>query len=111
MEILKQKIFDVLNYKLEVFEFEKWLYESPIISENINSNDFVYDIVTINYRSNHWINSLKDIVFKKYDFEEYLISLIKNNCENIIKSSSSHESFMAVNDIMRHFEFRSEERR
>lgn len=108
MEILKQKIFDVLSYKLEVLEFEKWLYESPIISENINSNAFVYDVVTINYKSKHWINALKDIVFKKYDFEEYLISLIKYNCENIIKSKSSHESFMAVNDIMRYFEFETD---
>ena len=108
MELLKQKIFDVLNYKLEVFEFEKWLYESQIISENINSDDFVYDVVTINYKSIHWLSELKAVVFKKYDYEEYLISLIKYNCEHILKSKNSHESFMSINNIMRYFEFETD---
>ena len=58
MEAVKLKIFDALIEKITVSEFENWLYNSEEFMNQINSNSFYFDVISINYKSDKWGSEL-----------------------------------------------------
>lgn len=82
MEALKLKIFDVLTNKIEVEEFESWLYNSEEILSNLNSNSFYFDLISINFKDEKWKYQLSQIIEK----DLWVLSETENLCSEILES-------------------------
>lgn len=88
METLKLKIFNVLTEKIKVTEFENWLNSSEEFMNQINSNSFYFDVVSINYKNNEWRKNLCFFITPNYSND--LLALIQTEtiCAKIIISKN-----------------------
>ncbi|NMH88952.1 hypothetical protein [Flavivirga algicola] len=108
MEALKIKIFDVLTEKITVSEFENWLYNSEEILENLKSNTFYFDLISINYKSKKWLKELNDLIKDKYD-EDYLIILkIERGCLEICQSETPSQVYQTLSKLIIDFDYETD---
>ena len=105
---LKTKIFSVLLKKIEISEFETWLYNDESIINSIEDDSFIYDIITINYKDKNAISLLKEIVFEKIKYEEYIILIIELNCIRILELNEWNSIYKLFNEIFSFFDFDNE---
>ncbi|GAA3643282.1 hypothetical protein [Flavivirga jejuensis] len=105
MEVLKLKIFDVLIEKITVSEFENWLYNSEEIIENLNSNPYYFDLISINYKNEEWLKQLNNLIKEKYS-EDYLIILkIEKGCLQICQSKTPYQVYQILSELIRDFDY------
>ena len=99
MEVLKQRLFDVLAKAITVEEFENWLYKNENITSSIDENDMFFDIVTMNYRSKHIYWELEKYCHKYYDYEEYLVALVESGCRKLVRENISEKIWPVITHI------------
>lgn len=102
---LKRKIFSILLEKIEINEFETWLYNNDDIIKLINEDNFIYDLVTINYKKKDAISLLQKVVFKKLEYEEYIILVIERNCKKILELNEWNSIYKLFNEIFGFFDY------
>jgi len=102
MELLKNKIFEVNARIITIAQFEQWLYTTQGIAENIETNDFIMKMVSLNYKDKNIHNILEKICFEEYDQEEFLIKMIELNCLHLAQVTGSQEMWKIVNTICRY---------
>lgn len=76
MEALKLRIFDVLTEKITVSEFENWLYNQNEIINNLNTNSFYFELISIDYTTENWAKKLHKLSKETYDDDFVSISNI-----------------------------------
>ncbi|MFD0963276.1 hypothetical protein [Pseudofulvibacter geojedonensis] len=89
MDRLKLKIFEALSLKITMLEFEKWLYKQENLMCLIDSNDFIFELVTINYKNPNSYNYLKNLANENYLEEECILFLLEKTCLDIINVKTS----------------------
>lgn len=99
METLKQKLFDVLAKAISLEDFENWLYNNKSIISSINDNDMLFDIVSMNYRSNHIYADLEKYCNTYFSSEEYLVSLVESSCGKLVMFGTSEEVWPVIKHI------------
>lgn len=105
---MKEKVFSVLLEKMEINEFETWLYTEESIINSIEDDSFIYDLITINYKDKNAIPLLKEIVFKKIKYEEYITLVIERNCKRILELDEWDNIYKLFNEIFSFFDFDKE---
>lgn len=108
METLKLKIFEVLVNDISIKEFETWLYNSEEIISKIRTNNFIYKIITINYKSEKWRIQLEELTFSKFDKDELIVLIIEKECNRIIHTENYDEIYSSLSKIMMHFDYETE---
>ncbi len=102
---LKEKVFSVLLKKLEIDEFESWLYNQKSIINSIEEEAFIYDLITINYKEENAISILQEVAFKKFLHEEYIILLIGINCKKMLALNQWDSIYKLFNEILSFFDY------
>lgn len=108
MEALNLKIFDVLTEKINVSEFENWLYNSEEFLDKVDLKTFYFDIVSINYKANNCLKKLSEIVGKEYGSDTYRLIDIKKFCSLIIESKTEEETYSVLCFATENFDFDTE---
>lgn len=102
---LKEKIFFVLLGKIRIDDFESWLYNEEYIIKSIEEDAFVYDLITINYKDENTMSLLKEVAFKKFKDEEYIILFIEMNCKKILVLDQWISIHNAFSEIFSFFDY------
>lgn len=105
---LKEKIFSVLLKQTNIIDFENWLYNKNEIIELIDKNKFVYDLITINYKKENAYQLLKNKVFEKFNYEEYIILVIGINCKRILHENNWESIYNLFYEIYDFFDYDKE---
>ncbi|RZS99482.1 hypothetical protein EV197_0701 [Aquimarina brevivitae] len=83
MNNLERSIFKVLTGNMSKADFEKDLYQ-PCYIDKIAEDDFIAELIAINYNDRDWKSLLQKIILKIYSEEEFLAHLIKLYCLGIL---------------------------
>lgn len=110
MKELKLKIFDVLSKRILITEFETWLYNSEEILSGIQNNNFVYQVITVNYRDEKALYVLEKITFDFYDKIETNCITIEKICREILVSQTIEEIDEVLYPFRNFFEYETESR-
>lgn len=102
MDLIKDKIFKVVSRVISVQDFEQWVYTNSEITNNLENDDFFFELVSLNYRGKHALYDLEKTCFKNYDYEEYLINMIEMNCQVLILEEKIDELWKIVLRISSH---------
>ena len=105
MEALKLKIFNVLTEKIQVSEFETWLYNSERFLNEIDSNSFFFDILSINYKSDKWALELNNLIIEFLGGDCLEVLKIKNSCLSILESETLKETYEILIYLTRDFDY------
>ncbi|MEW7293143.1 hypothetical protein [Aquimarina sp. 2304DJ70-9] len=98
MKELELNIFKVLIGLITVNEFESIIYQEFYV-EKMESNDFITDVITINYRDKNWKNKLENLIYDVWDESKYLTYVIRKYCTQIIENEDPENVFSIVNDL------------
>ncbi len=101
-------MFSVLLEKIDISEFETWLYTEESIINSIEDDSFIYDLITLNYKNKNAISLLKEIAFKKIKYEEYITLVIERNCKKILELNEWNSIYKLFNEIFNFFDFDKE---
>lgn len=95
---LKHKAYQLLIDKIDVEDFENFLYKLVDNSE-MKNNSLLFDLVTVNYKSNRFKKELFRLI-ESFCIEEKLIVLeIYRNCLKINKNNNEEEFFKSLENI------------
>ena len=108
MDNLKNKLYEVLIGEMHALEFEQWLYGLPDINSRLLEDEFIYDLVCLNYKSRSIRLDLKALFNKTYGEETYLIMTIENACKTITMTRSFEDILMAIDLVRSQFDFETE---
>ncbi|WP_299898590.1 hypothetical protein [uncultured Aquimarina sp.] len=100
MEIkeLELTISEVLVDKITIDEFESIIYQDFYVDQ-IKSNNFIKNVITINYRNKNWKKELEDLIRQSWDTKKYLGYSIRNYCLKLIETDNPDIIFNFVNKI------------
>lgn len=105
---LKEKIFSVLLNEIEIIDFENWLYSQEKIINSIENDKFIYDLITINYKEENAYQLLKNKVFEKFKYEEYIILVVGINCNKILLQDNWDSVYNLFYEIFDFFDYDKE---
>ncbi|GAA0730784.1 hypothetical protein GCM10009430_42290 [Aquimarina litoralis] len=100
MEIkeLELTISEVLIDKITIDEFESIIYQDFYVDQ-IKSNNFIKNVITINYRNKNWKKELEDLIRQYWDTKKYLGYSIRNYCLKLIETDNPDIIFNFVDKI------------
>jgi hypothetical protein len=101
LTIMKNKIFELLNGATNLNEFENWLYSNQFINENVNDNSVVSEFLEINLRSKDWFYEIQKFAKNKYNWEEFIASLLIYNLEKFIVSKNYETAVKGLKNILK----------
>lgn len=88
MDLLKKKIFQVIEHQLKLEDFESWLYEQNDLADRM-SEEFILELYDFNYNQRGAFYLFKEKFLAYYDFNEFLewkvianLKDLSNGCEN-----------------------------
>ncbi len=108
MENLKFNIYNTLIEKITIQAFEQWLYNEGEIMNNLESNMFIYEVITNNYQSKNCLENLKNIALKKYGDDFETIFVIEKSCMKIIQTKNIEAYYEILKKVMMYFNYEQE---
>ncbi|HEY8935124.1 MAG TPA: hypothetical protein VIM65_07885 [Cyclobacteriaceae bacterium] len=90
---LKENVFKVLEDYMSLEEFERWLYGSEALFSLI-SEDVVLEVYAFNYKQRDVKHQFKEVVFKYFDDEEFLLWKVKSNLCDLIANRNNRDSIL-----------------
>ncbi|MFT6983553.1 MAG: hypothetical protein ACJAUD_002331 [Crocinitomicaceae bacterium] len=105
MKKLKSKICETLSRLISIEEFETWLYSTPEILNAVETNDLIFQVVSLDYKGKHIFHELEMFCFQNFDNNEFMVELIQNSCEAILKSQSNSEMKNIVDFLAAKFDW------
>ncbi|WP_299247097.1 hypothetical protein [uncultured Aquimarina sp.] len=98
MKELEQNIFNVLIDTITLEEFENFIYQDFYVDQ-ITSNKFVYNVISINYRNKNWKNELEELICQSWATPKYLSYSIRNYCLKLVETDKSDIIFDIIEKI------------
>ncbi|CAM1339985.1 hypothetical protein [Tenacibaculum amylolyticum] len=89
---IKQKAYELLINKIDVNTFEGVIY-GLVDDKIIDSKSLLFDLISINYKSESFKENLKKLVLNSYSEEELLSLKIYENCLEFLKKNGEQETF------------------
>lgn len=108
MEELKEKILDTLLSKISISDFEIWLYSQDELINLISHNNFIYRLVTINYKKESSYKHLEDLAIELCNEDEYMLLLTERTCQDIIAAKTSKEILSKSFELVQKFNYNSD---
>lgn len=105
MEALKLKIFDVLTETISVGEFEQWLYADPKVLKAIDSDELVFDVISLNYKERNSLDTLLKLTSEKFNYQENTVISIVSSCKKINALENKTLIFQEVSKINEGFDY------
>lgn len=88
MKELELNISKVLIGSITIDEFESIIYQEYYV-EQIESNDFISNIITINYKNKNWKKELEELTYDLWGDSKYLTYVLYKHCRIIIENTDS----------------------
>ena len=98
MKELELNISKVLLDSITLDEFENIIYQEIYVNQ-ITSNNFIHNVITINYRNENWKKELERLIYESWSNTKYLAYLIRNYCLKIIETDDSKFIFNIVDKL------------
>ena len=108
MKALEYKIFDVLTERITVSEFENWLYSSEYLTQQVQENTFLFDVVNINFKDEKCIRDLFQLAKEKFTEDEFIALKIISICNKIVEDSSAENYINYVKNIAEDFHYETD---
>lgn len=108
MEALKLKIFEALTGKIPVTGFEKWIYDCEEVLNKIDNNSFVFEVVSMNYKTKFWQIRLIQLIEKYLKTEEFMMFIAGTTFYKLINSKTIKETHSALKYFMNYFDYNSD---
>lgn len=105
MEALKLKTFDVLTEKISISDFEEWLYSDQEVLNALDSDDLVFDIMTLNYKEMNSLDTLLKLASEKFNYEENTVISIISSCRKIGLLESKTSIFQEISKTVQDFDY------
>ncbi|MEM6814941.1 MAG: hypothetical protein AAF600_11260 [Bacteroidota bacterium] len=102
MNSMEINIFKLLAGSILKSEFESELYQEQIVTK-INSDEFIEDLININFRANDWKTKLEAIALEYFGKDYFINQLIKYNCLKIIESFDKEVIFRINSNLARKY--------
>ena len=99
MDKVKRMLFKVLSRTLSLEDFEAWLYNDNFVADNILKNEVILELLSINLRSKHAMHELEKFCSLYFEQEEYLVEIVKYNCQVLLKDHSDNAVENMINNI------------
>ncbi len=84
MKRLKKMLYKVLSRTISLEAFEAWLYADKYVNEQLLSNNLILELLSLNLRSKFAMMELETFCFKHFKREDFLVYLVKFNCEDFL---------------------------
>lgn len=98
-ENIEYKFYEVLKHKIEIREFEQWVYQSKELQSEL-PEDIYFDLISLNYKDKYAHNELEKIIGKFVDNGKFEIKQIANILKSIInRDEKSAESIEITYDL------------
>ncbi|MDN5214955.1 hypothetical protein QQ020_22940 [Fulvivirgaceae bacterium BMA12] len=99
MELLKEKIFQVIEEQLGIKEFEDWLYQQNDLAEMMDQ-DLILELFSFNYNQNAANYIFKNSLLPYFDQEEFANWKIMANLNDLVIGRGNTERILAdFNDM------------
>jgi hypothetical protein len=83
-EHIEFKFYEVLKHKMNVEDFEKWLYASKELETELPENLYI-DLISLNYKSKYVHNELEKLLKEYVNYGNFEIKKLKNILLSIIE--------------------------
>ncbi|MBL0682913.1 hypothetical protein [Aquimarina mytili] len=98
MKELELNISKVLIGLITIDEFESIIYQEYYV-EQMKSNDFISNIITINYKNKKWKKELEELIYELWVDNKYLTYVLYKYCHIIIENTDSETVFHTMDKI------------
>ena len=99
MELLKEKIFQVIEEQADIKEFENWLYQQSDLAEMMDQ-DLILELFSFNYNQNAANYIFKNSLLPYFDKEEFAHWKIMANLSDLVSGNGNTERILAdFNDM------------
>ena len=99
MELLKEKIFQVIEEQADIKEFENWLYQQSDLAEMMDQ-DLILELFSFNYNQNAANYIFKNSFLPYFDQEEFANWKIMANLNDLVIGKGNTERILAdFNDM------------
>jgi hypothetical protein len=80
---VKNKLFDLLARNISLESFEQWLYTDIDVLNNVDSDEFILELINRDFKDKHILQDLEKLCFDTYNKEEYLVYAVESVCKKI----------------------------
>lgn len=87
-ENIELKFYEVLKHKIDLRDFESWVYKTKDL-ENILPNDIYVDLISLNFNSKYAHNDLENLIGHLVDNGKFEIKRLTKYLESIIARDSN----------------------
>ena len=77
------KFYDTLNHKINISDFEQWVYETKALESELPEEDYI-ELISINFKDKYVLNELKKVVGKYIQHGEFETKRVSKMLESII---------------------------
>ena len=99
MELLKEKVFQVIEEQVGIKEFENWLYQQSDLAEMMDQ-DLILELFSFNYNQNAANYIFKNSFLPYFDQEEFANWKIMANLNDLVIGKGNTERILAdFNDM------------
>lgn len=109
MEAIKQNIFDVLIERITLEAFEEWLYHDRKVHDLIETNSFVLDVVSIDFRSKNALYDLEKLVGDQWNHQEFLMCYVEFAAKEMYEQGNTFDVQKTIGDLASRYEFESDD--
>lgn len=99
MDKLKYMLYKLMSRTLSLEEFGAWLYNDEYVIAHITDNELIFELMSLDLRTQSVMHELEKFCFSKFSREEFLIEVVRLNCEKILKSSEDDDIDAFIRNI------------
>lgn len=98
MEVLKERIFKVIERQIDVKEFESWLYSETSLAERMD-DDLIFELYSFNYNQRGVDYEFRKLFLSFFDEKEFTDWKIIANLETLSEGCKEPERILADLDF------------
>jgi len=87
-EHIETKFYEILKHKIEIREFEEWVYQTKDLEAEL-TEDVYLELITINFKDKYAHNDIKKVIGKYIDNGKFEIKQISKFLQSIINQDKN----------------------
>lgn len=104
---IKNNLFSVLSGRMEVCDFEKWIFNDQEFQDGIVQGGLVLEIASINYRSADVLMQLEKLYFDTWSEENFELSYVEWAACQMLENGHTYYTEKLIGALARRYNFDS----